>query len=78
MRKKYGFVQYDDYEAAKKGEVDLLPSDLPTFVGGSYRVDILKCLRHLFSREPEALQLLMKTYSDMEKAGEIPKPPHMQ
>lgn len=78
MRKKYGFVLYDNYESAKRGEGDLLPPDLPTFVGGNYRVDILRCLKRLFVREPEALELLVNTYSEMERAGEIPRPAHMQ
>ena len=78
VRKKYGFILYDDYESAKSSEGDFLPADLPSFVGGSYRVDILKCLKHLFVREPDALLLLIETYDEMEKAGEIPMPPHMK
>lgn len=34
-RKKWGFAQYSDFESAVKGEKDLLPKDLPTFVGGA-------------------------------------------
>ena len=78
LRKKYGFVQYDDYNSAKLGEKDLLPEDLPTFVGGSYRVDVLKCLKYLFRREDDVLQLMLDTYEEMEKNGEIPRPKHMQ
>jgi len=77
MRKKYGFVLYDDFQSAKDGEGDFLPEELPTFVGGSRRVDILECLKHLFHREPEALELLLDTYAKMEASGEIPQPIHM-
>ena len=78
LRKKYGFVQYDDYNSAKLGEKGLLPEDLPTFVGGNYRVDVLKCLKYLFRREDDVLQLMLDTYEEMEKKGEIPRPKHMQ
>eukprot|EP00930_Biecheleria_cincta_P007109 TRINITY_DN108249_c0_g1_i1.p1 TRINITY_DN108249_c0_g1~~TRINITY_DN108249_c0_g1_i1.p1 ORF type:complete len:502 (-),score=78.91 TRINITY_DN108249_c0_g1_i1:423-1928(-) len=77
-RNQWGFQQYDDFKAAVVGESDFLPHMLPTFVGGTYMVDILKCLRFLFRREPEALALLLETHSEMEKSGELPRPKHMQ
>lgn len=77
-RKKFGFEQYDNLESAIAGEGNLLPKDLPTFVGGNYKVDILKCLKYLFRREPDALSLLLETHSEMESCGELPKPPHME
>ena len=78
-RKKWGFEQYDDFQSAVEGEKDLLPVDeLPTFVGGTYKVDILECLKYLFRREPEALALLLETHSEMESSGELPMPKHMQ
>lgn len=78
VRKKYGFILYDDYESALAGESNFLPADLPSFVGGTYKVDVLKCLKHLFAKEPEVLLLMMETYEEMEKAGEIPMPEHMK
>ena len=77
-RKKWGFAQYPDFQSAVMGEGHLLPENIPTFVGGTYKVDILKCLRHLLKREPQALDLLMETYSEMQSNGEIPNPKHMQ
>mmetsp|Transcript_6837 Transcript_6837/g.19482 ORF Transcript_6837/g.19482 Transcript_6837/m.19482 type:complete len:348 (+) Transcript_6837:79-1122(+) len=80
MRRKYGFVVYDDFSSAVAGEADLLPPAdlLPSFVGGSRRVDTLACLRYLFRREPEALALLEEVHDRMEAAGEIPTPKHMK
>lgn len=77
-RKKFGFEQYKTLEDAIQGEGDFLPSDLPTFMGGNYRVDILECLKYLFRREPEALALMLETHAEMEAAGEIPRPKHME
>lgn len=79
-RKKFGFEQYDDLDSALKGESDLLPDieNLPVFVGGNYKVDILECMKYLFRREPEALSLLLETHSEMVQAGELPKPKHME
>ena len=78
VRQKYGFVLYENYETAKTEEGAFLPANLPTFVGGTYKVDILKCLKHLFICEPDVLELLMATYGEMEAAGEIPRPEHMK
>ena len=39
-RREWGFVQYDDFESAVLGERDLLPRELPTFVGGAHKVDL--------------------------------------
>ena len=75
-RKKWGFRQYDDFKAAIAGEGDFLPNELPTFVGGTLKVDIFECLKYLFRREPKALALLMETYAEMEKEG-LPCPKHM-
>lgn len=79
-RKKYGFEQYEDFASALEGESDLLPNaeNLPVFVGGKYKPDIFECMKYLFRREPEALSLLLETHSEMEQAGEIPKPKHME
>ena len=79
-RKKWGFAQYEDFETAVVRESDLLPPAecLPTFVGGERRVEICECLRHLFRREPDALELMFETYSEMKDAGEIPCPAHMR
>ena len=40
VAKKYGFVMYDTYDEAVTGETGLLPSEMPTWVGGSLKVDI--------------------------------------
>mmetsp|Transcript_61681 Transcript_61681/g.150984 ORF Transcript_61681/g.150984 Transcript_61681/m.150984 type:complete len:88 (+) Transcript_61681:1113-1376(+) len=77
VAKKYGFVMYDDYGKAVSGEAGLLPSELPTWVGGSLQVDIKNCLRHLFRREPEALKLTEDVYDEMEESGEILHPKFM-
>lgn len=77
VAKKYGFAMYDSYEDAIRAEAEVLPSEIPTFVGGSLRVDIKDCLRHLFHREPEALQLMEDVYKEMEERGAILCPPHM-
>jgi hypothetical protein len=78
IAKKYGFVMYDSYEDAVAGEADLLPKQIPTWVGGNMRVDIKKCLEHLFRREPEALKLMEEVYKEMEENGEILLPTFMQ
>ena len=78
IRKKYGMVVYEDFETAIQGEGDFLPQEMPNFVGGTLRIDVLKCLKHLFSREPDALELLLETYGEMEKACEIPHPKLME
>lgn len=77
IAKKYGFVMYDDLDEAVKGEAKLLPTEFPTWVGGSLEVDIKKCLQHLFRREPEALMLMEKVYGEMESNGEILRPAFM-
>jgi len=77
-RKKFGFVVYEDFGTAIEAEGDFLPREMPHFVGGTLRVDILKCLKHLFSQEPDALKLLLETFDEMEKACEIPQPKHME
>ena len=80
VRKKFGFVMYDDFESAAAGEAEHIPAahNLPTFVGGERKVNILECLRYLFRREPEALEMLENEHARMEAAGEIPCPKHMQ
>lgn len=77
VAKKYGFVMYDTLDDAMTGEKGLLPSDIPTWVGGSLQVDIKACLQHLFRCEPEALNLMEEVYCEMEKNGEILKPTFM-
>lgn len=79
-RKKFGFEQYDDFHSAVAGESNLLPDaeKLPVFVGGANEVDILECMKYLFRREPDALSLLLETHAEMEVAGELPKPKHME
>lgn len=77
-RKKFGFEQYDDYESAIQGEIDILPENLPTFVGGSFEVDILDSLKYLFRREADALELMLKTYEEMVENDELSKPKHME
>jgi len=77
-RKKWGFEQYDDLEKCIEGQGDFLPKRLPTFVGGDYQVDILECMKYLFRREPDALALLLEMHAEMEKAGELPRPRHME
>merc|ERR1711862_1034192 len=70
IRRKYGFEQYDDFESAvENGGEFLSPDKIPTFVGGTYRVDVLDCLKHLFRREPDALELLLETHAEMEADG---------
>lgn len=71
ISKKYGFVMYDTLDEAMSAEAELLPSEVPTWVGGSMVVDIKKCLLHLFKCEPEALQLMEEVYDEMEQNGEI-------
>ena len=77
-RKKWGFEQYEDFKSAVEGEGEYLPKELPTFVGGTYRVDILECLKYLFRREPEAQSLLLECYYEMKANGELPRPKHME
>merc|ERR1712064_229534 len=66
IAKKYGFVMYDTFHETMDAEAELLPSTdkIPTWVGGTMVVDIRDCLRHLFRREPEALQLMEKVYQE--------------
>eukprot|EP00586_Coscinodiscus_wailesii_P014488 CAMPEP_0172520164 /NCGR_PEP_ID=MMETSP1066-20121228/291844_1 /TAXON_ID=671091 /ORGANISM="Coscinodiscus wailesii, Strain CCMP2513" /LENGTH=322 /DNA_ID=CAMNT_0013302875 /DNA_START=169 /DNA_END=1140 /DNA_ORIENTATION=- len=78
VAKKYGFVMYDTLDDAMAAEAKLLPSEIPTWVGGSLRVDIKKCLRYLFRREPEALELMEDVYKEMEEKNEILHPTFMQ
>ena len=78
IAKKYGFVMYDTLEEARIGEANVLPQDLPTWVGGTLQVDIKTCLQHLFHREPAALEMMEKVYKEMEEKGEILHPQHMQ
>ena len=78
ISKKYGFVMYDTLDEAMSAEAELLPSEVPTWVGGSMIVDIKKCLRHLFKCEPEALQLMEEVYDEMEQNGEILNPDFMK
>lgn len=77
-RRQWGFQQYDDFKAAVMGEGVFLPCELPTFVGGTRKVDIVKCLKYLFQKEPQALALFLETHSEMEAFGELPWPKHMQ
>jgi len=77
VAKKYGLVMYDSYEDAIRGEIHVLPSEIPTFVGGSRRVNIKDCLQHLFHLEPDALQLMEDVYKEMEEGGKLLCPPHM-
>ena len=78
VAKKYGFVMYNDFGEAIRGEAELLPSELPTWVGGTMQVDIKSCLRHLFRREKEALDLMEKIYDEMDRDGKIRRPKFMQ
>lgn len=78
VAKKYGFVMYDTIDEAMTSEAKLLPTEIPTWVGGSLVVDIKKCLEHLFRQEPDALQLMEDVYDEMEKNGEILHPKFMQ
>eukprot|EP00933_Yihiella_yeosuensis_P051188 TRINITY_DN49058_c0_g1_i1.p1 TRINITY_DN49058_c0_g1~~TRINITY_DN49058_c0_g1_i1.p1 ORF type:complete len:328 (-),score=73.65 TRINITY_DN49058_c0_g1_i1:250-1188(-) len=77
-RKKWGFEQYATLAEAVVGEQGLLPEQLPSFVGGTYKVDVVECLKYLFRREPEALALMEESFREMEAANEIPKPQHME
>jgi hypothetical protein len=77
VAKKYGFVMYDTLDEALTAEAGLLPTEIPTWVGGSLRVDIKKCLRHLFRCEPKALQLMEDVYKEMEENKEILHPTFM-
>ncbi|CAE7500686.1 unnamed protein product, partial [Symbiodinium pilosum] len=77
-RKKWGFEQYATFADAVAGEQSLLPELLPSFVGGTYRIDVAECLRYLFRPEPEALALMEETLAEMRAANEIPNPKHMQ
>ena len=77
-RKKWGFEQYATFADAVAAEQSLLPEQLPSFVGGSCKVDIAECLKYLFRREPEALALMEETYAEMKATNEIPHPKHMQ
>ena len=71
---------YDTLEEAEIAEKGVLPTrdQIPTWVGGELVVDIKDCLKHLFGREPEALQLMEDVYSEMEANGEILCPEFMQ
>lgn len=81
LAKKYGYVMYDTLEEAMEKEAGLLPSsidNLPTWVGGTLKVDIKDCLKYLFRCEPDALKLMEEVYNQMEENGEILHPKHMQ
>lgn len=79
MRKKWGFRQYETLNDLLEKEGVLVggKDKIPTFLGGNYRLDVLKCLQTLFSYEPEVLDLLNNTYAEMQGKGEIPVPKHM-
>ena len=77
IRKKWGVVMYDNYKEAIEKETSL-PDSIPTFVGGSYHVNVLECLKSLFSQEPDALNLMLEVYTDLKESGDLPCPPHMQ
>lgn len=78
MRKKYGFRQYDNFDRAMKAEADVLTENIPTFVGGEYKIDIMKCLEFLFKKEPEVWELCQEVYKEMNENNEIPMPSHMK
>jgi hypothetical protein len=78
LRKKYGFELYDDFESVVEAKKGFFPEELPTFMGGTYRVNILECMKYLFRREPEALALLLEVHSEMEASDELPNPEHMK
>lgn len=75
---KYGFVMYDTLDEAVNGEKQLLPLELPTWVGGSLLVDVHKCLQRLFHREPEALHLMEEVYKEMDENGKLLHPKFMK
>jgi len=78
VMKRYGYVVYDTFDEAISAEASLLPDELPTFVGGTRKVDIRECLRHLFCNEPDALALMEEVYDGMVGSGELLCPRHMQ
>jgi hypothetical protein len=75
--KKWGFAAYENFERAVAGESELLCDEIPTFVGGKYRLDVLACLRALFRTEPEALQLCERVHEELRSSGQLPCPAHM-
>lgn len=78
VAKKYGFVMYGNFHEAIRGEEKLLPSELPSWVGGTAQVDIKSCLRHLFRRENDALDLMERVFDEMNQDGKIRHPQFMQ
>jgi hypothetical protein len=77
--KRHGFVLYEDFDSCYEKE-DFFHdrSSMPKFVGGKSKLDILECLKYLFRREKETLELMLETYEEMEKNGEFFNPEHMQ
>ena len=78
MLRKWGFVAYDDSESAVVGEKDVISDEVPTFVGGAWRVDVLGCLKYLFRTEPEILALSLVVWDQLKGEGGLPCPKHMQ
>ena len=78
MMKRWGVSVYDDDPpAALAGESAVISHDVPTWCGGSHRVDVLACLCHLFRTEPEALALCKRVWARLEASGQLPRPAHM-
>ena len=76
-RKKWDLLNILISKCSRR-EKDLLPKELPTFVGGTLQVSIIDCLKYLFRKEEDALDLLLETHSEMEERGELPCPEHMR
>lgn len=75
--KRFGVVIYDDFKTCYEKEKDYLPKEMPTFIGGTYKCDILECLKYLFRTEKDALKLMLETYNELKDSNEIPMPKHM-
>eukprot|EP01080_Neovahlkampfia_damariscottae_P005342 gene5342-9151_t len=78
--KKYGGVTYDSFDEFYEKEKDDFPdrSLMPKIAGGESKIDILEGLKYLFRREKYAFELMLETYDEMKKNGELLNPKHMQ
>jgi hypothetical protein len=77
MMKRWGVSVYDDVPTALEGESSTITDDVPTWCGGTHRVNVLSCLRHLFRTEPDALGLCESVWAKLEASGQLPRPAHM-
>eukprot|EP00771_Trimastix_marina_P002059 gnl/Trimastix_PCT/3169.p1 GENE.gnl/Trimastix_PCT/3169~~gnl/Trimastix_PCT/3169.p1 ORF type:complete len:326 (+),score=74.14 gnl/Trimastix_PCT/3169:145-1122(+) len=78
MMRRWGVSVYDDAPTALEGESTTISDGVPTWCGGTHRVDVRACLQHLFRTEPDALELCESAWRRLEAAGQLPHPAHME